>query len=66
MFSQPALACALDVFGPDRLLFGTDWPPVEVPAAESLQLIRSLEVPEDVRAGILGESAAALLGLTRV
>lgn len=64
MFSEPALRCALDVFGPDRLLFGTDWPPVAIPASVSLDLIRSLDIPEDTRAGILGGNAAGLLGLT--
>ncbi len=64
MFSEPALRCALEVFGPDRLLFGTDWPPVAIPASVSLELIGSLDIPEDARAGILGGNAAALLGLT--
>lgn len=64
MFSEPALRCALDVFGPDRLLFGTDWPPVAIPASVSLDLIAGLDIPEDARAGILGGNAAELLGLT--
>ncbi|HEY7961480.1 MAG TPA: amidohydrolase family protein [Solirubrobacteraceae bacterium] len=63
MFSEPALRCALEVFGPDRLLFGTDWPPVAIPASVSLDLIRGWDIPEDVRAGILGGNAAELLGL---
>jgi aminocarboxymuconate-semialdehyde decarboxylase len=63
MFSEPALRCALEVFGPDRLLFGTDWPPVAIPASVSLELIGGLDIPEDTRAGILGGNAAGLLGL---
>ena len=63
MFSEPALRCALEVFGPDRLLFGTDWPPVEIPAAVSRMLIDRLDVSEEERAGILGGNAAALLKL---
>jgi aminocarboxymuconate-semialdehyde decarboxylase len=63
MFSEPALRCALEVFGPDRLLFGTDWPPVEIPAAVSRTLIDRLDVSEEERAGILGGNAAALLKL---
>ena len=63
MFSEPALRCALEVFGPDRLLFGTDWPPVEIPAAVSRRLIDRLDVSDDERAGILGGNAAALLKL---
>ena len=63
MFSEPALRCALEVFGPNRLLFGTDWPPVEIPAAVSRMLIDRLDVSDDERAGILGGNAAALLKL---
>ncbi len=63
MFSVPALRCALEVFGPDRLLFGTDWPPVEIPAAVSRMLIDRLDISDDERAGILGGNAAALLKL---
>ncbi len=63
MFSEPALRCALEVFGPDRLLFGTDWPPVEIPAAVSRRLIDRLGVSDEERAGILGGNAAAVLKL---
>jgi predicted TIM-barrel fold metal-dependent hydrolase len=64
MFSAPALRCALEVFGPERLLFATDWPPVAIPAAVSLGLIGGLDVSDEVRAGILGGNAAALHGLS--
>jgi aminocarboxymuconate-semialdehyde decarboxylase len=63
MFSEPALRCAVDVFGSDRLLFGTDWPPVAIPAAVSRMLIDRLDISEQERAGILGGNAAALLKL---
>ncbi len=62
-FSEPALRCAQAVFGPDRLLFGTDWPPVGIPTAVSRMLIDRLDVSDDERAGILGGNAAALLKL---
>jgi predicted TIM-barrel fold metal-dependent hydrolase len=63
MFSEPALRCAAAVFGPDRLLFGTDWPPVGIPTAVSRMLIDRLDVSDDERTGILGGNAAALLKL---
>jgi aminocarboxymuconate-semialdehyde decarboxylase len=63
LFSEAALRCTLEVFGPDRLVFGTDWPPVAIPASVTLDLIRALDIPEDARAGILGGNAAGLLGL---
>ena len=64
MFSVPAMQCAAAVFGPDRMLFGTDWPPVGIPTAVSRMLIDRLEVSDEERAGILGGNAAALLKLT--
>ncbi len=63
LFSGAALRCTLEAFGPDRLVFGTDWPPVDIPASITLDLIRSLDIPENVRADILGGNAARLLGL---
>jgi aminocarboxymuconate-semialdehyde decarboxylase len=63
MFSEAALRCALEVFGPERLLFGTDWPPVEIPAAVSRTLIDRLDISDGERAGILGGNVAALLKL---
>ncbi len=44
-----------------KLLFGTDYPLVE--QAEFLGRIRSLELPEEQRAAILGGNAQRLLGL---
>jgi aminocarboxymuconate-semialdehyde decarboxylase len=64
LFSEAALRCTLEVFGPDRLVFGTDWPPVAIPTAASLGLVRGLDLPEDARARILGGNAVELLGLT--
>jgi aminocarboxymuconate-semialdehyde decarboxylase len=63
VFSEPALRYALEFFGPERVLFGTDWPPVEIPASASLDLIQGLDISEDARARILGGNAAELLRL---
>ena len=50
-------------FGPKRILFGTDNPWSD--AAESLDFIRMLPVPAEEKAMLLGENAAALLGITK-
>jgi predicted TIM-barrel fold metal-dependent hydrolase len=63
LFSVPALRCALDVFGADRVLFGTDSPPAPTPAAVSFGLLDRLGLEPEARAQVLGGNAAQLLGL---
>ena len=63
LFSEPALRLTIEAFGADRVMFGTDWPPVSVPTSLTLDLVRGLDVPDDVRDGILGGNAVRLLGL---
>jgi predicted TIM-barrel fold metal-dependent hydrolase len=63
LFDEPALRLTIEAFGADRVLFGTDWPPVSVPTSLTLDLVRGLDVPDDVRDGILGGNAARLLRL---
>jgi predicted TIM-barrel fold metal-dependent hydrolase len=65
MRHAPALRCACDTVGHDRLVFGTDFPYVKTPEefADRIEHVRGLPVPEDAKAGILGATAAGLLGL---
>jgi L-fuconolactonase len=58
---QPYVDHALDVFGPDRLLFGSDWP-VCLLAATYKQVIDTVRLAlagltEDERAGVFGATA---------
>ncbi|MCW2529417.1 MAG: putative metal-dependent hydrolase of the TIM-barrel fold [Pseudonocardiales bacterium] len=48
--------------GPDRVVFGSDWPMAN-PAAE-MTAIRSLGLGDDIDAGILGGNIARVLGLS--
>ncbi|MBQ7535174.1 MAG: amidohydrolase family protein [Stomatobaculum sp.] len=59
MMTQADFMRLYDVFGPDRILFGTDspWSSPE----ESLAFLRSLELPEEDLAKILGGNAEKLL-----
>lgn len=66
LYSLPALRGALELFGPEHMLFGTDWPPVEIPAEVSLELIGQLDITDDQRDGVLGENAAGLFALSSV
>ena len=61
MMTQADFMKLYDVFGPDRILFGTDspWSSPE----ESLDFMRSLPVPGPALEKMLGGNAAALLGL---
>ncbi|HYX10852.1 MAG TPA: amidohydrolase family protein [Candidatus Acidoferrum sp.] len=64
---QPFADRVLQVAGPDRLLFGSDWPvcllaaPYDVVVATARTLIESLSPAE--RAAVLGETAVAVYGL---
>lgn len=61
--SLPALRAALEVFGPDRLLFGTDSPPLATPLDAALGMVDALGLSEVDRQKVLGGNAAALFGL---
>ena len=64
---RPGLEAAFHITGPDRIMFGTDYPLECKTAAnitESLAMIRAAaRTPED-RAAILGTTASALFNLT--
>lgn len=59
--SLPALKAALAVFGPDRLLFGTDSPPLATPLSAALAMVGRLGLSDVDK--VLRGNAAALFGL---
>jgi predicted TIM-barrel fold metal-dependent hydrolase len=64
-----AYPCGYEYFGPDRMLFGTDYP-FGPEAGEgfirgNLAGVKALAVPPEVREKILGENARSLLKLDR-
>ncbi|MGH3296783.1 MAG: amidohydrolase family protein [Trebonia sp.] len=63
----PALTCAVETLGADRLVFGTDYPYTKTRAefASRLAHIRDLPIGSKRQAAILGDSVAALLGLAK-
>lgn len=65
MRHAPALRCACDTVGPDRLVFGTDFPYVKTleQFASRVAHVNDLPIAESDKAEILGGSAARLLGL---
>lgn len=65
---EPYLAHALTEFGPDRCLFGSDWPVMTLAASYSdwLDLVVSLVPGEDDRRAVLAETAERVYGLSAV
>lgn len=61
--SLPALRAAVEVFGPDRMLFGTDSPPLATSLKDALAAVDALGLSEQDRAKVLGGTAAELFGL---
>ena len=61
--SRLALTGALSTFGADRMLFGTDSPPLATPLDAALTAIDRLPLNDSQRAGVLRGNAAALFGL---
>ncbi|HEY0454043.1 amidohydrolase family protein [Actinophytocola sp.] len=64
--SLPALRAAVEVFGPDRMLFGTDSPPLATPLDAALAAVDALGLSDEDRAKVLGGNAAELFGLGSV
>jgi len=62
-FWRPALQAAIDTFGVERVMLGSDTPPLPFPLAKSVALVEALGLPERERAAILGDNAVALFRL---
>lgn len=62
-FSPAHLGLNAEVMGPERMLFGTDSPPMSVPLEELLRMIEKLPVDKASRQRILGGNAEALFDL---
>jgi L-fuconolactonase len=66
---RPYLEFALETFGPERLLFGSDWPVCTVAASyvEAVSLVADFleRYPRQVREQVLGESARRIWRLPR-
>jgi aminocarboxymuconate-semialdehyde decarboxylase len=65
MRHAPALTCACETFGHDRLLFGTDFPYLKSKEELSVRIqnIRDLQLSDEARDEVLGNRAAKLLGI---
>lgn len=53
----------LELMGPDRMLFGTDSPPLATPLESAISMVRDLPIAEEAQEGILEGNARRLFGL---
>ena len=63
-FDRQAIALAIAFAGTDHILAGSDYPHQIGSIPKMLEAIRSLDIPEQDKAAILGGNAARLLGAT--
>ncbi len=62
-FGVAPLRLALETVGSDRVVFGTDGPPVPFAASRHLATVRELGLDDDAMAAVLGGNAQQLFGL---
>ncbi|MEU6068880.1 MULTISPECIES: amidohydrolase family protein [Streptomyces] len=62
-FSSAHLSLNAEVLGPERMLFGTDSPPLAAPLEELIRMIEKLPVDKAAQQLILGGNAEALFDL---
>jgi predicted TIM-barrel fold metal-dependent hydrolase len=63
-FHAPAVRCAVETLGHERVLFGSDFPPVPRPLAASIDDVRSAGISPAAVTAVLGSNAERLFGLT--
>ncbi len=59
----PAVLCAVQTVGADRVVFGSDFPPVPIPLKRFVEVVEALAVSKEEKEKILGGNAAKLLRL---
>lgn len=62
-FNPWALRAVVEFFGAERVVLGSDFPPVDFPLSRSVETVRALDIPEADKKLILGENARRLLKL---
>nr|WP_044977437.1 amidohydrolase family protein [Streptomyces clavuligerus] len=62
-FSPTHLGLNAEILGPERMLFGTDSPPLSVPLEDFIRMIEKLPVDKASQQLILGGNAEAVFDL---
>ena len=55
VFWLPALRAAVETFGPDKVMLGSDTPPLPFPYAKSVDVVRALGLPPAEEPAVLGD-----------
>jgi aminocarboxymuconate-semialdehyde decarboxylase len=63
VFWEPALRAAIETFGVEKVMLGSDTPPLPFPLAKSVAMVEALGLSARERAAVLGENAVALFRL---
>ena len=67
--SRPATVCGLEFYGPNRVLFASDCPfdPERGPGyiRDTIKVLESIEMPQDMREKISFRNAEAMFGLKK-
>ena len=59
----PHVREAVEVFGPDRVMLGTDYGPVPIDPKEHVDIVQDLDIPAADKEKILWRNADAFFGL---
>lgn len=62
-FSSAGIRHCIDLFGADRVLFGSDYPPVPISPGEHINIVRSLDLAKEDEEKILWKNANELFDL---
>jgi aminocarboxymuconate-semialdehyde decarboxylase len=62
-YHPPAARCAIETVGADRMLFGTDAPPLDVLKEQGLRMIQEMDMDAADKELILSGNAKRLLKL---
>jgi predicted TIM-barrel fold metal-dependent hydrolase len=63
MFSSEGVKHCIDLFGTDRVLFGTDYSPVPISPKEHIDIVKGLGLGREDEARILWKNANGLFKL---
>jgi aminocarboxymuconate-semialdehyde decarboxylase len=63
-YNEPALKMVLEWMGPDRVLYGSDAPPLTSLKPRAIKLIRDLDIPDSDKDKIFWNNAHKLLKLS--
>ena len=64
-YHPPAVMCAVETVGVERIVFGSDSPPLTSLLPRGIAMVQGLPLPDDDRARILAGNALRLLGRDR-